>query len=41
MSELIRDNVAAKEAEFHATYDERLRNFEERCVCQFGRMVSS
>ncbi|KAK4054157.1 hypothetical protein OIV83_001183 [Microbotryomycetes sp. JL201] len=30
MADLIRDNVAAKEAEMHATYDERLRNFEER-----------
>ncbi|KAK4054374.1 hypothetical protein OIO90_003607 [Microbotryomycetes sp. JL221] len=30
MADLIRDNVAAKEAEMHATYDERLRNYEER-----------
>lgn len=26
----IQEKVAAKEAELHATYDERLRNYEER-----------
>lgn len=30
MDEIVKDNVAAKEAELHATYDERLRNYEER-----------
>lgn len=29
---MLADKVAAKEAELHATYDERLRNYEERCV---------
>lgn len=31
MDDLVKDNVAAKEAELHAIYDERLRNYEERC----------
>ncbi|TNY17439.1 CASP C terminal-domain-containing protein [Rhodotorula diobovata] len=30
MDDLIQDKVANKEAELHATYDERLRNYEER-----------
>ena len=29
---MIQEKVATKEAELHATYDERLRNFEERSV---------
>lgn len=29
---MIQEKVAAKEAELHATYDERLRNYEERFV---------
>lgn len=32
MEDLVRDNVAAKEAELHAIYDERLRNYDERYV---------
>jgi hypothetical protein len=32
MEEMLADKVAAKEAELHATYDERLRNYEERWV---------
>lgn len=32
MEEMIHDKVGAKEAELHATYDERLRNYEERLV---------
>lgn len=32
MEEMIQEKVAAKEAELHATYDERLRNYEERFV---------
>lgn len=31
MEEMIQDKVGAKEAELHATYDERLRNYDERC----------
>lgn len=30
MEDMIRDKVASKEAELHATYDERLRNYEDR-----------
>jgi hypothetical protein len=30
MEEMIAEKVEAKEAELHATYDERLRNSEER-----------
>ncbi|GAA5979753.1 hypothetical protein JCM11641_004077 [Rhodosporidiobolus odoratus] len=30
MDDMIQDKVAAKEAELHATYDERLRNYDER-----------
>lgn len=30
MEEMIVERVTAKEAELHATYDERLRNSEER-----------
>ncbi|KAI5477893.1 Golgi membrane protein [Pseudohyphozyma bogoriensis] len=30
MDDLIQDKVGAKEAELHATYDEKLRNYEER-----------
>jgi len=32
MDDIVKENVSAKEAELHATYDERLRNYEERCV---------
>ncbi|KAK4694877.1 homeobox protein cut-like, partial [Phenoliferia sp. Uapishka_3] len=32
MEEMIQDKVSAKEAELHATYDERLRNYDERFV---------
>jgi homeobox protein cut-like len=32
MDDLVRDNVSAKEAEMHAIYDERLRNYDERCA---------
>lgn len=41
MEEMIQDKVSTKEAELHATYDERLRNYEERCALdgpgRFGR----
>ncbi|ORY89725.1 CASP C terminal-domain-containing protein [Leucosporidium creatinivorum] len=30
MDDIVKENVSAKEAELHATYDERLRNYEER-----------
>ena len=30
MEDMIQDKVAQKENELHATYDERLRNYEER-----------
>jgi homeobox protein cut-like len=30
MDDLIRDKISQKETELHATYDERLRNYEER-----------
>lgn len=30
MEDMIQDKVNAKEAELHAAYDERLRNYEER-----------
>ena len=36
MEDMIQDKVAQKENELHATYDERLRNYEERyglCIC--------
>lgn len=32
MDEMIQERVVQKEAELNATYDERLRNYEERCV---------
>lgn len=32
MEEQITEKVAAKEAELNATYDERLRNYEDRSV---------
>lgn len=32
MEEMIQEKVVQKEAELNATYDERLRNYEERCV---------
>lgn len=32
MDDIVKENVSAKEAELHATYDERLRNYEERCA---------
>lgn len=36
MDDLIQDKVANKEAELHATYDERLRNYDERYVLPFA-----
>jgi len=30
MEDMIQDKVGAKEAELHAAYDERLRNYDER-----------
>lgn len=30
MEDMIQEKVGAKEAELHATYDERLRNYDER-----------
>ena len=32
MEEMIQEKVVQKEAELNATYDERLRNYEERYV---------
>lgn len=32
MEDMIQDKVGAKEAELHAAYDERLRNYDERYV---------
>jgi len=32
MEEMIQERVSQKENELNATYDERLRNYEERCV---------
>jgi hypothetical protein len=32
MEDMTQERVAQKEKEMHATYDERIRNFEERCV---------
>jgi len=32
MEDMISEKVDQKEAELHATYDERLRNYEDRCV---------
>lgn len=32
MEEMIKDKVTQKENELNATYDERLRNYEDRCV---------
>ena len=30
MDEMVGEKVSQKEAELHATYDERLRNYEDR-----------
>lgn len=32
MEDMIGERVSAKEAALHATYDERLRNYDERYV---------
>jgi hypothetical protein len=32
MEEMILEKVAQKENELNATYDEKMRNYEERCV---------
>jgi hypothetical protein len=32
MEDMIREKVAQKENELNATYDEKMRNYEERCV---------
>lgn len=32
MNDMIQERVSAKEAALHATYDERLRNYDERYV---------
>lgn len=32
MDEMINERVTQKENELHATYDEKIRNFEERFV---------
>lgn len=37
MEDMILDKVGAKEAELHAAYDERLRNYDERCVLALER----
>ena len=35
MEELIQEKVTQKENELNATYDERIRNYEERYVSKF------
>ena len=32
MDDLIQERVTQKENELNATYDEKMRNYEERCV---------
>lgn len=32
MDEMIQEKVTQKENELNATYDEKMRNYEERCV---------
>ncbi len=32
MDDLIQEKVTQKENELNATYDEKMRNYEERCV---------
>lgn len=32
MEEAIQEKVAQKQSELHATYDEKIRNSEQRCV---------
>lgn len=39
MEEQITEKVAAKEAELNATYDERLRNYEDRLVTSFSKLL--
>jgi len=36
MDEMINERVTQKENELHATYDEKIRNFEERWVVATG-----
>jgi hypothetical protein len=36
MNDMIQERVSAKEAALHATYDERLRNYDERYVCKLS-----
>ena len=39
MDEMINERVTQKENEMHATYDEKIRNFEERLIVLFGKDV--
>jgi hypothetical protein len=39
MEDMIREKVAQKENEINATYDEKIRNYEERCVHSLIRSV--
>lgn len=41
MEEMIQEKVGQKENELNATYDERLRNYEERCVSLFPPFSTS
>ena len=34
MDDLIQEKVTQKENELNATYDEKMRNYEERYVCR-------
>lgn len=39
MEDMILEKVAQKENELNATYDEKLRNYEERCVFVIVRVL--
>lgn len=41
MDEMINERVTQKENEMHATYDEKIRNFEERLAMLIGEDVLS
>lgn len=41
MDDMIQEKVAQKANELHATYDERIRNFEERCVLFFSSIAGN
>jgi homeobox protein cut-like len=41
MDDMIQEKVVQKENELNATYDEKLRNYEERCGCKYIRLSLS